>query len=83
MSATYPEIAIDRERAIETVHGLQVDLSLLAAWLAREPDPALHQSALWALESARFYLERHANCTRRHKNDRSPPSAGFFCMKNL
>lgn len=66
MTALYPEIAVDREAVIETVHGLQVDLTLLADWLAREPEPAMRQEALLALSSARFYLDQYTPSTRRH-----------------
>lgn len=66
MTALYPEMDVDREAVIATVHGLQVDLSLLAEWLARDPEPAIHQSVLLALSSARFYLEKYTPSTLRH-----------------
>lgn len=66
MSALYPEIDVDREAVIATVHGLQVDLQLLVDWLAREPEPAIHQAALLALSSARFHLDQYTPSIRRH-----------------
>lgn len=66
MNALYPEMAIDREAVIATVHSLQVNLQLLADWLAREPEPAMHQAALLALSSARFHLDQYAPSVRRH-----------------
>jgi hypothetical protein len=66
MNALYPEMAIDREAVIATVHGLQVDLQLLADWLAREPEPAMHQAAMLALSAARFRLDQYAPSVRRH-----------------
>jgi hypothetical protein len=66
MNALYPEIAVDREAVIETIHGLQVDLTLLAAWLARDPEPAMHQAAVIALADARWRLERLTPSVRRH-----------------
>lgn len=66
MSALYPEIDVDREAVIATVHGLQVDLQLLVDWLAREPEPAMHQAALLALSSARSHLDQCVPSVRRH-----------------
>ncbi len=66
MTALYPEMDVDREAVIETVRGLQVDLTLLAEWLARDPEPAMHQRVLLALSSARFYLDKYTPSTRRH-----------------
>jgi hypothetical protein len=66
MSALYPEIDVDREAVIETVHGLQVDLQLLVDWLVREPEPAMHQAAMLALIRARSHLDQYAPSVRRH-----------------
>lgn len=66
MTALYPEMAVDREAVIETVHGLQVDLTLLADWLAREPEPIMHRAALQDLALMRWNLERLTPCLRRH-----------------
>ena len=66
MTPRYPEIDVDRKAAIATVHGLQVDLTLLAEWLAREPEPTMHQATLLALHSARLCLERYTPSVRRH-----------------
>lgn len=68
MSSTplYPEVPIDREAAINLVHGLQVDLSLLAAMLAREPEPALHRAGLTELFYLRRSIAHFIPDTRRH-----------------
>lgn len=65
MTALYPEIDVDREAVIETVHSLQADLMLLADWLAREPEPAMHQAALLALTRARSHNRNISACKRR------------------
>ena len=65
MTAYYPEIDVDREALIGTVHGLQVDLTLLAEWLAREPEPVMHQSAVIAIANARQSLEQLTPSIRR------------------
>lgn len=66
MTALYPEMDVDREAVIETVRGLQVDLTLLAEWLAREPEPAIHQNALLDLARAHSSLNRYMPSIRRH-----------------
>ena len=66
MSALYPDLDVDREAVIATVHSLQADLAMLAEWLAREPEPAMRQATLLALSSARYYLEQYAPSVRRH-----------------
>lgn len=66
MNALYHEITVDREAVIKTVHGLQIDLQLLADWLARDPEPAMHQAALLAIASTRCNLERYMPSLRRH-----------------
>jgi hypothetical protein len=50
---------VDAAAVIETIHGLQVDLSILAAWLAREPEPAMQYGAVVALAAMRECLTCH------------------------
>jgi hypothetical protein len=62
----YPEVPVDREATINLVHGLQVDLSLLAAMLAREPEPTLHQNGIAELLYLRRSIAHFIPDTRRH-----------------
>lgn len=66
MTALYPEMDVDREAVIATVHSLQVDLTLLAEWLARDPEPAMHQETILALGSMRSWMDRFTPSVRRH-----------------
>jgi len=45
-STLYPNMPVDRDAAVNLIHGLQVDLSLLAAMLAREPDTHWHYAGM-------------------------------------
>ena len=65
-STLYPQVPVDREAAIALIHGLQVDLALLAAMLAREPEPTLHQYGIVGLEHLRQQLKIHIPESRRH-----------------
>ena len=65
-STLYPHVPVDHDAAIALIHGLQVDLSLLAAMLAREPEPALHQYGIVDLHCLRQYLNAHIPESRRH-----------------
>ena len=59
-------IAVDAAAVIETIHGLQVDLSILAAWLARNPEPIMQGGAVVALAMMRECLMCHAPPVQRH-----------------
>lgn len=65
-STLYPPVPVDRNAAIALIHGLQVDLSLLAAMLAREPEPALHRYGIVDLKYLRQQLQAHIPESRRH-----------------
>lgn len=60
-----PALPVDRERLIGLIRSLQVDLTLLADWLARESDPALSETALWHLDRTGAALQRLTQA-RRH-----------------
>ncbi|MDS4031427.1 MAG: hypothetical protein RKO66_15350 [Candidatus Contendobacter sp.] len=64
--STYPQIEIDREAMMEAIYRLQVDLRLLADWLARESEPVMTENALWLLVGLGQDLARLAPSTRRH-----------------
>jgi len=58
MSLTaYPDVAVDREQLIARIHALQVDLTLLAGWLASESSPALSETAIWIISNASHDLQ--------------------------
>lgn len=63
--STYPQIEIDREAMMEAIYRLQVDLRLLADWLARESDPVMTETALWYLAGASSAIQR-LTPMRRH-----------------
>lgn len=59
MSLTdYPDIPVDRDRLMDTIHALQMDLQLLADWLARDADPVMDEDALWSLQTDAAMLKR-------------------------
>lgn len=62
----WPFMDVDREALIETIHSLQVDLTILAEWLAHEPDPTMHEAAVLTLAGARHQLDRYLPSVRRH-----------------
>lgn len=62
----YPFMDVDREALIDTIHSLQVDLTILADWLARERDPTLHEATVLTLAGARFQLDAYMPSVRRH-----------------
>lgn len=55
----------DRGAAIALIHGLQVDLSLLAAMLAREPDTHWHYAGIGNLAWLRKSLQTYIPDVRR------------------
>lgn len=57
---------VDAAATIEIINGLQVDLSIIAAWLARNPEPAMQCGALVALGSLRQCLMQYAPPVQRH-----------------
>lgn len=59
-------VETDPEVIIALIHGLQVDLSLLAAWLACQPEPTMQTGALEALAYLRADLARYAPPVQRH-----------------
>lgn len=59
-------IEVDREAVIRTIHALQVDLKLLADWLARQSDPVMQAGVLILLGSARMRLAAYSPSLRRH-----------------
>lgn len=64
-SSTSPAVPVDRDRLMNAIHALQVDLQLLAAWLASESEPVLSEPAIWTLATASETLQRLAPA-RRH-----------------
>lgn len=66
MSLTvYPDLPVDRDALINRIQALQVDLRMLADWLARESQPVLSEAALWHLRSSSDALQR-LTPARRH-----------------
>lgn len=65
-SSLQDPMAVDAATVIKTIHGLQVDLSILAAWLAREPEPIMEYGAVLVLETLRERLMRHTPPVQRH-----------------
>jgi hypothetical protein len=57
---------VDAEAVLATIHGLQVDLSLLAAWLARHPEPVMKSGSVLALAEMRQSLLRYSPAPQRH-----------------
>ena len=64
-STRYPNVPVDRDATIALIHGLQVDLSLLAAMLVREPEPALHFMGIDRLAFLRQSIHAYIPETRR------------------
>jgi hypothetical protein len=61
--APYP---VNKDKIAETVHALQVDLSMLAGWLAATPAPEMTHASLESLEYLRHFLVRFAPGMTRH-----------------
>ena len=64
--SVYPQLYVNREAVIETVHGLQVDLALLADWLARDPEPVMYRRAVLSLAFLKRDLESYHPSLIRH-----------------
>jgi len=66
MSLTdYPNVSVDRERLINDIYALRVDLQLLSDGLARAAEPILHPDVLWAIQTATAILQQ-GYPVRRH-----------------
>lgn len=63
--SVYPAVPVDRERLMDQIRALQVDLTLLADWLARDAEPALPESSLWHLACASQALQNLAPARRQ------------------
>lgn len=59
-----PVVPVDRDRLMDAIHTLQVDLQLLADWLARDADPVMDEDALWSIQTASAFLKRRAPVQR-------------------
>jgi hypothetical protein len=57
---------VDKDACIALVHGLQVDLSLLATWLAHTRQPELPHGSIEGLALLRNYLDAYTPCLTRH-----------------
>ena len=64
--SVYPRMAVNREALIDTINALQVDFTMLADWLARDPHPAMWPRAVLALAHMKYDLEAHHPSLRRH-----------------
>lgn len=59
-------VLIDKAATIEIIHGLQVDLAMLAHWLANSPEPELPYGSLTYLAHLQTYLSAFTPCITRH-----------------
>jgi hypothetical protein len=66
MISPYAPVKVDAQVLIDAVHGLQVDLSLLADWAARDPEPFLQARVPMLLEYLHDGLAHHMPFVRRH-----------------
>ena len=56
----------DAAGMMATIHGLQVDLSILAAWLEHDPEPILQRQSVAVLDAMRQVLAYYAPPVQRH-----------------
>ena len=57
---------VDKDACIALVRGLQVDLSMLATWLAHTQQPELPHGSIENLSTLRWYLNAYTPCLTRH-----------------
>lgn len=66
MNSLLNHAPIDKDACIALVHGLQVDLSILATWLAHTQQPEFPHGSIEWLAMLRNYLDAYTPCLTRH-----------------
>lgn len=58
--------SLNKDALINAVYEVQVDLRILADWLAYEADPMVDADMLWVFETLRIHLSRLTPSHSRH-----------------
>ncbi len=61
-----PDFVLNKDALINAVYEVQVDLRILADWLAYEADPVLDHDLLWLFETLRIKMTRFTPSHSRH-----------------